>query len=409
MSADPLGTTAASAASNELWGEDWPDVRAMWPLESTIAHLNHGAYGAVPRSVLEEQQSWRDRMEINPTRFFTRELPAALDEAGAEVGHFLGADPKSIVFVDNVTSAVSTVLSCFPLAPGDELLVTDHAYGAVAIAAHRWASASGAVVVTAHIPLMASDDEVLEAILTAVTPRTRLAVIDHVTSPTARRMPVASLVPALQERGAAVFVDGAHAPAMIKVELDRLEADFYAANLHKWGCAPRGTAVLQVAPRWRARLRPLVGSWRDADGFPQAFSDSGTRDVTAWLAAPRALRVLDHLGFERLRRHNVELAMLGQRTVAACLDLAVETLPRDGAVSMQLIPLPQGVAGSDAKAAIFQAELNETAAVEVAVTSWLGQGFIRVSAQAYNAPDDYARLAAALPGALWEEAFERSS
>jgi isopenicillin-N epimerase len=345
MSADPLGTTAASATSNELWGDDWPEVRAMWPLELTVAHLNHGAYGAVPSAVLEEQQSWRDRMETNPTRFFTRELPGALDEAKAEVANFLGAQPETVAFVDNVTTAVSTVLSCLLFSPGDEILVTDHAYGAVAIAARRWADTAGAVVVTAAIPLTADDDEVLEAVLAAVTSRTRFAVIEHVTSPTARRLPLAVLVPALRERDVAVLVDGAHAPAMVKLELDRVGADVYAANLHKWACAPRGTGVLHVAEGWHARLRPLVASWGEAKGFPQAFSDTGTRDVTAWLAAPRALRVLDHLGFDRLRRHNVELAVLGQGLVAASLGVAADTLPHDPAVSMQLVPCPRELPG----------------------------------------------------------------
>lgn len=404
---EPLGITAASATSNALWGDDWPDVRASWPLEHTVAHLNHGAYGAVPTPVLEEQQSWRDRMESNPTRFFTREAPAALDEARAEVAHFLGADPENTVFLENVTTAVSTVMSCVPLTGEDEILITDHAYGAVGIAAQRWAAEAGAAVVTIHIPLAADDDEVLAAVLAGVTPRTRLAVIDHVTSPTARRLPLVALVPALQDRGVAVFVDGAHAPAMVDVEIDRIGADFYAANLHKWASAPRGTAVLHVRELWQAQLRPLVASWGEGHGFPAGFADSGTRDVTAWLAAPRALRLLDRLGFERLRRHNVELAVLGQCTVAEGLGLAVEALPRDPAVSMQLIPLPEGVAGSVAAAAAFQTLLSERAAVEVGVTSWTGQGFLRVSAQAYNAPADYERLAAALPGLLWESAVHQ--
>ncbi|MGZ4593232.1 MAG: aminotransferase class V-fold PLP-dependent enzyme [Actinomycetes bacterium] len=391
---------SVSEQSNELWGDDWPQVRELWPLEATVSHLNHGAFGAVPTPVLEEQRSWRERMESNPVRFFVRERRDALDQARAEVAQFLGAEAGSVAFVRNVTTAVSTVLSCFALEPGDEVLLTDHTYGAVRIAAERWTGSVGARVATAHVPLRAADDEVADRILAAVTPRTRLAIIDHVTSPTARRMPLVSLVPALQERGVAVMVDGAHAAGMLAVEIDSLGTDFWTGNLHKWCCAPRGTAILHVAPGRRAAVRPLVASWGEHNGFPAAFNDIGSDDVTAWLAAPRALRLLDQLGLTRLRRHNVELAVTGQRVLARALDIDPGDLPRDPAVSMQLVPLPAGVAGDPVAAAALQARIAEQIAVEVAVTSWNGQGFMRLSAQAYNSPADYARLAADLPSLL---------
>jgi isopenicillin-N epimerase len=389
--------TPLTGRANELWGDDWAQVRELWPLESTVAYLNHGGYGAVATPVLEEQSSWRARMEANPTRFFLRELPAALAQARAEVAQFLGTADDAVAFVRNATTGVSTVLASFGLGRGDEILLTDHAYGAVRLAAHRWAALSGARVVTAAVPLHAGDDEATAAVLAAVTPRTRLAVIDQVASTTARRMPLVSLVPALQERGVAVLVDGAHAPGMLAVEPDRVGADFWTGNLHKWGCAPRGTAVLHATRERRAQLRPLVASWGEPLGFPQAFAEVGTDDLTAWLAAPRALRLLDQLGLDRLRRHNVELAVAGQRTVAEALGLDAAALPRDPAVSMQLVPLPAGTAADPAAAAALQARIGEEIAVEVAVTSWNGHGFVRLSAQAYNCPSDYARLAADLP------------
>lgn len=386
--------------TNDLWGEDWPEIRALWPLEPTVAHLNHGSFGAVPTPVLQEQQSWRDRMESNPVRFFARELAPALDQARAEVARFLGTSADGIAFVGNATTGVSTVLSCFPLERDDDLLLTDHAYGAVRIAAGRWAAQTGARVVTVTVPLGADDAAATEAVMAAVTPRTRLALLDQVTSPTARRLPLVSLVPALQERGVAVLVDGAHAPGMLAVELDRLGADFWTGNLHKWACAPRGTAVLHASERWRPLLRPLVASWGEEAGFPLSFSYVGTEDLTAWLAAPRALRVLDRLGFERLRRHNAELAVRGQVEVATALGLDPADLPRDPAVSMQLVPLPSGTASTREDADALQARIGEEAAVEVAVTTHAGQGFVRVSAHAYNAPADYRRLAAELPSLL---------
>jgi isopenicillin-N epimerase len=399
MPSEP-STALADVDANPIWGPDWPEVRALWPLEATVAHLNHGSYGAVPTPVLEEQQSWRGRMESNPVRFFTRELPDAVDQARTEVAQFLGAEPRSLAFVHNATTAVSTVLGAFPLEPGDAVLLTDHAYGAVRIAATRWTDRAAARLDVAHVPLEADGPAAAAAVLDAVHDRTRLVVLDHVTSPTARRMPLVDLVPALRDRGVAVLVDGAHAPGMLAVEVERIGADFWLGNLHKWCCAPRGAAVLHAADRWRPLLRPLVASWGEHEGFPRSFEDVGTDDLTAWLSAPRALRVLERLGLDRLRRHNVELAVAGQREVAAALGLDERELPRDPAVSMQLVPLPAGVAGTTDAAAALQNRIGEQVAVEVAVTSWNGHGFVRLSAQAYNSPADYARLAAELPALL---------
>jgi isopenicillin-N epimerase len=398
MPAEP--STTSDVDANTLWGDDWPEVRALWPLEPTVAHVNHGSYGAVPTPVLEEQQSWRDRMETNPLRFLRREAPAALVAARAEVAGFLGAGPTSLAFVHNATSGASTVFAAFPLEPGDAVLLTDHAYGAVRIAADRFAPQRGARVESVHLPLAADDDDVVDAVLGAVHQRTRLVVLDQVTSPTARRLPLVRLVPALQERGVAVLVDGAHAPGMLAVDLDRLGADFFVGTLHKWCCAPRGTGVLHAAERWRPVLRPLVASWGEDEGFPLAFDDTGTEDPSAWLSAPRALRVLEGLGLDRLRRHNVELAVAGQLEVAAALQVSTADLPRDSGVSMQLVPLPEGVADTPAAAGALQDRIGEQAAVEVAISSFDGRGYVRLSAHAYNAPADYRRLAADLPGLL---------
>ena len=398
MPAEP--STTSDVDANTLWGDDWPEVRALWPLEPTVAHVNHGSYGAVPTPVLEEQQSWRDRMETNPLRFLRREAPAALVAARAEVAGFLGAGPTSLAFVHNATSGASTVFAAFPLEPGDAVLLTDHAYGAVRIAADRFAPQRGARVESVHLPLAADDDDVVDAVLGAVHQRTRLVVLDQVTSPTARRLPLVRLVPALQERGVAVLVDGAHAPGMLAVDLDRLGADFFVGTLHKWCCAPRGTGVLHAAERWRPVLRPLVASWGEDEGFPLAFDDTGTEDPSAWLSAPRALRVLEGLGLDRLRRHNVELAVAGQLEVAAALHVPAAELPRDSGVSMQLVPLPEGVADTPAAAGALQDRIGEQAAVEVAISSFDGRGYVRLSAHAYNAPADYRRLAADLPRLL---------
>jgi isopenicillin-N epimerase len=400
MPADPRLAPSDVADLNRLWGEDWADVRALWPLEATVAHLNHGSYGAVPTPVLEEQQSWRERMEANPVRFFARELDGALDQARAEVAQFFGVEADAMAFVPNVTTAVNTVLSCLQLEPGDQVLMTDHTYGAIRIAADRRTQAAGAEVVTVHIPLSADEDDVCGRITEAVTDRTRLAVLDHVTSPTARRLPLVRLVPELQARGLTVLVDGAHAAGMLDVDLAGVGADFWTGNLHKWCCAPRGTAVLHAAPRRREELRPLVASWGEPFGFPAAFQDVGTQDLTAWLSAPKALRTLGGLDLARVRKHNVELAVAGQLEVARGLGLDSAGLARDPAVSMQLVPLPAGVASTREDAEALQARIGTEVAIEVAVTTWQGQGFVRLSAHVYNRPADYALLAAELPSLL---------
>ena len=399
MPAEPSTPTTADDA-NPHWGPDWPEVRALWPLEPTVAHLNHGSYGAVPRPVLEEQQSWRDRMETNPTRFFNRELPDALDQARAEVAAFLGADPDRTAFVHNATTAASTVFSNLRLGSGDSVLVTDHMYGAVRMAATRWTGRTGARLDTVHVPIEADDAAVTGTVLAAVDGSTRVAMLDQVTSPTARRLPLVDLVPALQERGLVVVVDGAHAPGMLAVDVERIGADYWFGNLHKWCCAPRGTAVLHAAEGRRDGLLPLVASWGEPHGFPRAFDDVGSDDLTGWLSAPRALRVLAGLGLDRLRAHNVALAVAGQLEVADALGVERSALPRDPAVSMQLVPLPDGIATDTEQAAALQARIGEEAAVEVAVTTWAGRGFLRLSAQAYNAPADYRRLASDLPALL---------
>lgn len=390
-------TAAPTADANPLWGDDWPQIRELWPLERTVAHLNHGSYGAVPTIVLDEQRSWRDRMESNPVRFFARELAPALGQAREELALLVRAQPETLAFVPNVTTGIATVLAAITLDADDEVVITDHAYGAVRIAAARRCADVGARLVEAAIPLAGGQEEAVQAVLAATSERTRLVVLEQVTSPTARRLPLERLIPGLQQQGVPVLVDGAHAPGMIPVDVDGLGADFWTGNLHKWACAPRGTALLHVASRWRDEVRPLVPSWLDALGFPDAFAAVGTTDLTAWLAAPRAVRLLAEIGWDRLREHNTRLVEAGQRLVAAELGLGASELVGDPDLSMRVIPLPRAVAKDDESANALQARLAEEGGVEVAVTTWRGRGFVRLSAHAYNAPGEYERLAEALP------------
>lgn len=393
----PAGIPEAPA--NWLWGADWADVRDLWSLQPGIAHLNHGSFGAVPRPVAEEQRRWQERAESNPVRFHRRELPAAVAAARAQVAAFCRADPDGFAFVPNATTGVSTVLAAVSLQRGDEVLLTDHGYGAVRLALERACHRSGARPVTMPVPLTADDVTVRAAVLAGLSGRTRLAVVDHITSPTARLFPVAELVADLRRAGVPVLVDGAHAPGQLQVDLTALAPDFWVGNFHKWCCSPRGSAGLFVANRWRDRVSPLVTSWGEGRGFPLSFDQSGTSDASAWLATPAALDLLGELGWARLREHNRELAAYGQRVLGAALELDTDHLPQDP-VSMRVLPLPAGAGSSPETADALQATIAARLGAETALVAWRDQGMLRVSAQVYNAPEEYDRLAAGLPALL---------
>lgn len=382
-----------SDLSNARWGEDWPALRGQFTIEPGSAYLNHGSFGNAPHAVTEAQNEWRARMDVNSTRFFRREAGPALELARLAVAEFLGADAGGLTLVANATTGASAVLAAFPLEPGDEILVTDHGYGATLMAADRRAADTGARVVTAAVPLAASAAEIRDLVLAAVTPRTRLAMLDHIASPTARLFPIGELTPALQDLGVAVFVDAAHSPGMVPVDLAALDADFWTGNLHKWAMAARAVAGLYVTPRWRSLMRPFVVSWREAEGYPYNMLQYGTADLSAYLAAPDAIKFLTGLGTERVWTHNVALAEYGQEVVARALGVDPATLPGDPGVSMRLVPLPMDISdGFD-----FQAVVSDRLRIETAVVPWNGSTLMRLSANVYNAPAEYDRLAAGLP------------
>jgi isopenicillin-N epimerase len=372
----------------------------LWMLDPAVAHLNHGSFGAVPSPVHRAQEQWRIRAEANPVRFNQRELQPALDVARLAAAAFVGSDPDGLAFVMNVTFAAGTVFAGFPLAAGDEILLTDHAYGTVEQGARKAAERVGARVVRAAVPLDADDDAVLDAVLAVAGPATRLAVLDHITSPTAKRLPVELLVPALQERGVAVFIDGAHAPGMLPLDLTSLAPDFWTGNLHKWPCAPRGSGVLYVAPRWRALIGSVPLSWRDGEGFPHSFTNPGTDDQSAWLAVPAALDFFDGFGWAAVRARNAALAAYGQRVAAAALGADLSGMPADDTLPMRVVPVPR-VVGWDAAAAL-RIRLADQEGIETAINVWGDRTLLRVSAQLYVAEADFDRLGDALPRAVAE-------
>ncbi|MEV4813931.1 aminotransferase class V-fold PLP-dependent enzyme [Micromonospora avicenniae] len=383
--------------------EPIPGARLLFSLDPAVSHLNHGSFGAVPISVQRAQQRLRDEMEANPLRFFTQGLVERVAHTRRHLAAFIGADPDGTALVSNATTGVAVVLQSLGLRPDDEILSTDHGYGAVALSIQRECRRSGATSRVLPVPLAATNEEVVQAVRDALRPgRTRLLVIDQLTSSTARLFPAAAIVAVAHEHGVPVLVDAAHVPGMLPTTVASVGADFWVGNLHKWAFAPRATAVLVVAPQWRDRIEPLVVSWEQEAGFPDRLEWQATQDYTAWLAAPVGVFTLRSLGVERVRAHNARLAAYGQRVVGDALGVAPDLLPEPGGpeVAMRLIPLPPALATTIEAARALQQHIAERLATEVAVMSWNGRGWLRLCGQVYNRADEYERLAVRLPPLL---------
>jgi isopenicillin-N epimerase len=370
-----------------------PDASA-WTLDPDLAYLNHGGFGAAPRTVLAEQQAWREKMERNPAGFLTRELPELLDAVRDRVASFLAADADGLVFTDNATTGTQTVIAQIKLAPGDEVLITDHCYPAVLGQLHRAIEAAGAVLRVAPVPIPAGGRlAARDAVLSMLSGRTRLVVVDHVASCSGMVFPVEEIAAECRRQGVAVLVDGAHAAGMLPVDLGRLGADFWVGNLHKWVCAPKAVAALHVAPAWRDRLRPLVASHGAFSGYRPSFDWTGTRDPSALLAVPAALAFFDQAGWQATRQHNADLARQGAELIAQ--HIGTTAPDADGMpTAMRLVRLRQALDDDDARA--LEDRLLTEHRVVVPITFHGGSRWLRVSAQLYNTLADYERLAKAL-------------
>ena len=387
-----------------------------WRLDPTVTFLNHGSYGACPEAVLAVQRELRDRLEREPVRFLSGDLPGLLDAARMDVGRFLGADPDGIAFVPNATTGVNTVLRSLRFEPGDELLTDDHEYNATVNALRAVANRDGARVVVARIPFpIEGPTDAFDAIMAAVTARTRLVLVSQVTSPTALILPVAELVAALETRGIDTLVDGAHAPGMIPLDLDALGAAYWTGNGHKWLCGPKGTGFLWVRADRRERIHPLVvshGANAPLDGrsrFRHEFDWVGTADPTGTLALPAAIDWMRDVaaphdgGWPALVAANHELALEGRDVLARALGVGPPA-PDAMIGSMAAMPLP-GVVG-EAAAVARGAALATEDGIQVPIGGWpvpaartddaTPRILVRISAQRYNERSDYERLADAL-------------
>jgi len=373
--------------------------RALWPLDPDVTYLNHGTVGVVPRRVLEAQQRLRDEIEREPSRFLLRELADTrqrprrgmprMRTAAAAVARFVGARADDLVFVDNATTGVNAVVRSLTFAPGDEILLTDHTYGAVAKTAAYIARRTGAVVRVAELPGPPfTADGIVQAIDAACTPRTRLLVVDHLTSASALVLPIADIAARARKRGVPILVDGAHAPASIPLDVPSLDVDWYVGNLHKWAMAPRSSAFLWAAPARQADLHPTVISWGFDQGLDAEFDLVGTRDPTPWLAAPDGLAFLEWLGLDRFRTWIHERAWDAARMLAAHwkVDLPAGESMIGPMVTLPLPPMPAEAVQPLRDALLFEDR------IEVQMHVFKGRGWVRLCGAPYVEMSDVERF-----------------
>jgi isopenicillin-N epimerase len=372
-------------------------IRHAWRLDPDFVTVNHGSFGATPECVLAEQGMWRRRMEAQPTRFMGTVLPGALRDSAARLAAFVGARGEDIAFVDNATSGCNAVLRSLSLPPGDEILVLDQGYGAVRNTVRFVTERAGARMTEATLPFPnATADGILNAVISALGPRSRLAVIDHITSGSALVVPLQRIVTACHDAGVPVLVDGAHGPGHVDVDLQTLDADWYTGNCHKWLCAPKGCAFLWTSQARQADTHPTVISHGFGQGYLPEFDWTGTRDPSALLSIGVALDFHAQLGGGALRQRNIDLAAEAASHVARRLN--TETIDSDCNGAMRLVRLP---VNPDTTAASVRARLIAKG-TDAPVHAIGGGLWLRLSAFAYNELEDYARLADIVAGVLRE-------
>jgi isopenicillin-N epimerase len=386
-----------------------------WTLDPAVTYLNHGSFGACPADVLAVQREWRDRLEREPVTFLDRELEGHLDHARDALGAFLGADPEGLAFVPNATTASNAVLRSLRFEPGDELLTSDHEYNATLNTIRNAADRDGARMVIAALPFPTSgDEEILEAIVAAVSPRTRLAILSHVMSPTGLVLPIERIVRELETRGIDTLVDGAHAPGMVPLTLDALGAAYYTGNGHKWLCGPKGAAFLWVRADRRERIHPTTVSHganatrTDRPRFRLEFDWVGTGDPTAALSLPAAIDWMAGLepgGWPAVMAANHALALEARDRLTALVGSDAPA-PDELVGSMAAVPIP-GL-WTDQDAAWLHEALYDDDRIEVPIVPFPVPAarpsptdppravLVRVSAQRYNDSGDIDRLVTAL-------------
>jgi isopenicillin-N epimerase len=386
----------------------WKEIREKVLLDPTVANLNTGSFGPLPRVVFERATELRQRLAEEPMDFFLRQMPPLLWQAREKLGTFIGADPRRLIFTANVTAAVNIVAASLRLASPGEILLTDHEYGAMHWCWERAAQRQGLSLRTFPLPVEAeSAEEIVGAFRAAVNERTRLLFFSHVLSPTGLVLPAKEICVEARRRGVLTMVDGAHAPAMVPLDLDRLGCDFYGANAHKWLLAPSGAGFLYLGSGSEDRLQPLQVSWgwhaerpqpdeRDDFGTTprlRCFEFEGTRDPCPWLAIPAAIAFQDEIGWDKIRARNADLSAHVRARLGRMLKPATPANPALHGF-MTAFHLPQGT-----DAPLLRRHLWERHRIEAPVVERPAGLLLRVSTHFYNTHEEIDRLATALAAA----------
>jgi isopenicillin-N epimerase len=373
-------------------------LRELFLLRPDVVFLNHGSFGACPRPVFEVYQAWQRELERQPVEFLGRRRRDLMESARAALAAYVGADADDLVYVPNATTGLNIVARSLPLQPGDEVLATDHEYGALDRTWRFVCGKRGARYINQPLPLpVESREQVVEAVWAGVTERTRILFVSHITSPTALILPVAELVRRAREAGILTVVDGAHAPGQIPLDLGALGIDFYAGNCHKWVSSPKGAAFLHVRPEVQPLVEPLVVSWgwEAENPGPSRFVDEqewqGTRDVAAFLAVPAAIQFQADHDWLQVQAECHELLREARRRIEELTGLPpICPDSADWYAQMAALPLPP------CDTEVLQRRLYDEYRIEVPVLTWHDQQFVRVSIQAYNTGADVNALISAL-------------
>jgi isopenicillin-N epimerase len=380
-------------APEELTLANGSPAASGWSLSTTALHVNHGSFGAVPVVTQVLQNTLRAHMDADPVAWFST-LPQRIGAVRREISAFVGSDPDATALVPNASAGASVVYSSLPVTRDLEIVVTDHGYGAVTMGAERLARRWGGTVVTAHVPLNATPQEAHDAVMAVCSTRTRLIVIDHITSATARLLPVHQISASARERGIVTLVDGAHVPGLYANPLDGLDCDFWVGNLHKFACGPRGTAVLVAPGELNRELYPLIDSWGAPLDFPERFDSQGTLDLTSYLAAPKSFEYIEqHWGWDTARTYMSSLADYAEALIGSAFS---EETGEDHSVdvgspvnALRLVRLPTGLATTHAEADALRDRVVAQFGIEAAFTSFDGIGYYRLSTHVYNTASDF--------------------
>jgi len=378
-------------------------IKSQFLIDPSITFLNHGSFGATPEPVFREYQHWQLEMEKQPVEFLGRRIPQLLAEARTALGEFLGSHGDNLIYTQNVTISLNIIARSLELGAGDEVLTTNHEYGAVDRTWRFLAGERGFKYINQPIPTPLTTAEKFVADFWAgVTPCTRVICISHITSPTAIIFPIEEIIQRARESGILTIIDGAHVPGQIPLHLDSLGADFYGGNLHKWLCAPKGAGFLYARPEMQHLLKPLVVSWGYESETPSGsnFIDYnewwGTRDHSAFLSVPAAIRFQKEKDWDTVRKACHQLVGEAQARIAELTGLAPLHSPADSwFAQMAAAPLP-----ADTDLVVLKSRLYDEFRIEVPLVNWNGNKLIRISVQGYNTKRDIDKLCKALTALL---------